>query len=261
MGLDIDVSTGLELHSPFKPSLHIFKEYSNETSPARIIQNYSGLLYVDQITVLLGDKFFDKIRSTERYILEVSDELGTFWCSNLSQIVCRLLTFTYKLNKNEKGSLSSITYFICVNRDLDNITNLRGRFQGNFRLKSKRSLEMSSVFDALYSLGFKEIQNFGELQDFEFKSCYPIFKTNQVHSTRSVEHMEIVEKVCFSKDFSYCHASQTILSAKLHSFTYLCESDIVIKTLFDERYFPELGVKYQGEKIYIILEDFFLKHF
>ena len=82
----------------------------------------------DQITVCLGDSFFDKIKGAEKYVLEISDELGTSWCSNLSQIFYSLLTFTLKLNKNSQGSLSSITFFLWINKELDDITILEGRF-------------------------------------------------------------------------------------------------------------------------------------
>ena len=77
MGLDININTRIELHSPFRPGLHSFKNFYNETSPARIIQNYSGLFYLDQLTVCLGDSCFDRIKGAVKYILEICDELGT----------------------------------------------------------------------------------------------------------------------------------------------------------------------------------------
>ena len=65
----------------------------------------------------------------------------------------------------EKNVLSLVTFFIWVNKDLENITILTGRFQGNFRLRSEKSLEMSNVFDTLHSLGYEEVRDFGELGD------------------------------------------------------------------------------------------------
>ena len=71
--------------------------------------------------------------------------------------------------------------------------------------------------------------------------------------------MEVVEKVCFSENCNFCLTSQTILSAKRHDFSDVCESDILIKTLSHERYFPDFGVKYEEDKIFIVLDDFFLE--
>ena len=120
---------------------------------------------------------------------------------------------------------------------------------------------MSCIFDALHSLGFEELQNFSEVEDLKFKTCYPIFRTIQIHNKRGIEYTETVERICFSGDLNFDPISQTILSAKLNSFTDVCESDVVIKTLFDQNYFPKMGVKYTDEKIYIILEDFYLETF
>ena len=70
----------------------------------------------------------------------------------MSQIVCRLLTLTYKLNKIEKKFF--FTNFL--NKKLEE------SFLRNFHLKSQISLGRPNIFDALYALGFEELQNFSK---------------------------------------------------------------------------------------------------
>ena len=176
MDLDVVISRDLEWHSPFHNSLHSFRDFSNETGPPRILLNYSDILYIDQRTVHLNDNFLDEVHGAAKFVLELVENLGTFTVVDLSKITQRLFTFSYKLNKNTRNYLSSITFFFWVNRDLEDFTTLRGRFQGNFRLKSKRALEISSISDALQCMDFGECRDFGEIEDLNFDSVYPIFR-------------------------------------------------------------------------------------
>ena len=47
--------------------------------------------------------------------------------------------------------------------------------------------------------------------------------------------------------------------ANRNPFTDPGESDILGKTMFSDRYYLDLDIKYQDEKIYLILENFFLE--
>ena len=81
-----------------------------------------------QRTVHLNDTFLDEVQGAVKYVLELVENLGTFTVVDLSKITQRLFTFSYKLNKNTKNCLSSITYFFWVNKDLEDFTTLCGRF-------------------------------------------------------------------------------------------------------------------------------------
>ena len=261
MGLDTTVSADLDRHSPFQAALHSFRDYSNERTPPRILLNYSGLLYLHQITVFLNDKFLTDVKGAEVDTIELMDSLGTFFLVDLSKKIGSLLTFTFILNGNTNKTLSSVTFFLWVNREIEDITVLQGRFTGNFRLRSSRSLEINYVFDALYSIGFAELRNFSMIDNLDFALSYPIFRSYEIHTTQGVEVTEMVEELKMSGDFIYEPHCQTILYAQKTHYTDPTENDILIKTLFTPDYFPNMTIKYYGDKVFIILENFYLENF
>ena len=124
LGLDVVISKGLESHSPFFCALHQFRDFANETSPSRILIDYSGLIYLEQMTVHLNDPFITT--SKPRHVLELIESLATFSIVDFSKTIQRVLTFTYKVNKNTHNLLSSVTYFFWANKDLTEFTLLRG---------------------------------------------------------------------------------------------------------------------------------------
>ena len=129
------VSKNIELHSPFFCSLHPCRDFENEICHSRILINYAGLIYLEQVTVHFNDLFFPKIEASEA--LALIENLGTFTIVDFAKIIQRELTFSYKVNKNTFSKISSATFFFWSNRDVTETTSLRGRFRGNFRLNSK----------------------------------------------------------------------------------------------------------------------------
>ena len=251
------VSKSLELHSPFFCALQPFKDFENETSPSRILLDYSGLIYLEQMTVHFNDAFVQKIKLRE--VLELIESLDTFTIVDFAKVIQRALTFSYKVIKNTFNKISSTTFFFWINRHLTEITMLRGRFHGNFRLPSKRSMQLSCVFDCLFSLGFEEAEDVGEIENFDIFSIYPIFSSFEIHTKQSVEIAETVEELKLSEDFSFCPHSHTVLVAERHTFSDPFESDVLIKSLFTENFYPELGIILEDSKIYLILDNCFLE--
>ena len=216
-------------------------------------------MYLHQVTVFLNNIFFNDVRGTECYIIELVDNLGTFALVDMSKQVGHMLTFSFVLNKNTQNCLSSVTYFVWLNRDIDEVTFLRGRFRGNFRLRSSRSLEISSIFDALYARGFTELRDFSLIDNLEFFSTYPIFRSLEIQTSRGVEIIEVVEELRLSEGFVYQPHCQSILIADRNHYTDPMENDILTKTLFSESYFPDMDLKYYNNKVFIILENFIWK--
>ena len=209
----------------------------------------------------MNDKFLTDVKRTEVDTIELMDSLGTFFLVDLSKKIGSLLTFTFILNGNTDKTLTSVTFFLWVNKEIEDITILQGRFTGNFRLRSSRSLEISSVFDSLYSIGFTELRDFSKIDNLNFALCYPIFRGYEIHTTQGVEVTEMVEEVKMSVDFLYEPHCQTILYAQKTHYSDPTENDILIRTLFTQDYFPNMGIKYFGDKVFIILENFFLENF
>ena len=197
---------------------------------------------------------------TEFYIIELVDNLGTFSLVDMSKQVGHMLTFSFVLNKNVQNCLSSVTYFVWLNRDIDEVTFLRDRFRGNFRLRSSRSLEISSIFDALHALGFEELRDFSEIDNLDFFSTYPIFRSLEIQTSRGAEIIEVVEELRLSEGFVYQPHCQSILIAERNHYTDTMENDILTKTLFSESYHPDMGLKYYNNKVFIILENFYLEN-
>ena len=90
--------------------------------------------------------------------------------------------------------------------------------------------------------------DFGEIENLDFVSVYPIFRCLQIYNARNIQIVEVVEELKFSEDFVYCPNTKTIMVANRTPFSDPGESDILVKTMFSDRYFPELGVKYQDDK-------------
>ena len=214
-------------------------------------------MYLEQVTVFFNDLFFQKLDASDS--LALIEQLGTFSIVDFTKIIQRELTFTYKVNKNTFSKLSSVTFFFWINRDVAETTSLRGRFEGNFRLKSKRCMELSSMVDYLHSIGFKEIEDTSEIEKLPISSIYPIFSSFQIHTELSIEIAEQVEELKFSSDFYFCPYTHTILVADRHSFSDPHESDVLIKTLFTESYFPETGIILEEDKVVLFLDTNFLE--
>ena len=221
------VSKTFEYHSPFFTSLHPCRDFENEIWLARILINYTGLAYLEQVTVFFNDLFFQKLETSDS--LELIEHLGTLSIVDISKIIHRELTFTYKVNKNTFSKLSSATYFFWLNRDVAETTSLRGRFSGNFRLKSKRCMELSCMFDCFNSIGFSEIEDISEIEELPISSIYPIFTSFQIHTELSVEIAEQVEELKFSADFCFCPEIHTVLVADRHPLSDPNESDVLVK--------------------------------
>ena len=213
-----------------------------------------------QITVFLHDRFLTNVKGAEADSIELMDTLGTFFLVDLTKKTGTLLTFTFIMNGNTNKTLSSVTFFLWANRELEDITVLRGRFCGNFRLRSSRSLEISSIFDALYGMGFEELRDFSKIDNLDFLLSYPIFRSYEIHTPQGEEITEMIEELQMSEDFYYEPHCQTIMFAEKTHFSDPTEHDILVKTLFTQDYFPHMGIKFYDNKVFIILENFFLEN-
>ena len=261
MGWNTKVSVDLERHTPFQASLHPFQDYNNECAPPRILVNFQGLLYLHQVTVFLEDPGLTKMKRPEVDSVGQLTILGSFFLVDLSKIVGALLTFTFILNKNEHNELSSVTYFIWANKEIDDVTILEGRYTGNFRLRQARSLKISTISDVLGCLGFSALRDFSKVDNLDFKTVYPIYRNFEIQTARGVEDAEMVEDVKMLDGFEFQPHSQTILVSEIHHFSDISESDVMTKTLFTDDYYPEMGIKFYQENVFIILENYYLDNF
>ena len=251
----------IERHSPFQASLHPCKDYSNEPTPARILCNFVGMIYIHQVTVFLSSPSLISIKRAGVEWMTTFTMLGLLSITDLAGYMKTNLTFTYIFNKSEKNTLSSITIFIWGNSGIENVTLLEGRFEGVFCRPLKDSTKISTIEDALVSLGFCELRDFSNINDLEFFILYPLYRNFRATTSSSTEVVEFVEKIQTEPDFVYSPNSQTILVANESFFSDVGESDILVKTLFTEDYFPLIGVKYYDHKIFLIVEDFVLENF
>ena len=249
----------LEKHGPFGCALHHYQDYSNEVTPPRIIIDYRGLIFLDQATIFFGDLFVPSLQT--RDLLDLIRTLAVLSLVQVATTIGRFLTFTYKINKDTSGNVSSVTLFVWLAGDIENITLLRGRFRGVFCLPSSKALETSTVFDCLQGLGFSELEKKEELEYASISTLYPIFGVLPYQTPLSIEVVETVEQLQLIENFCYSEFTHTILKAERHSFSDPFESDVLVKTLFCDSYFPEAGLFLGDDKVYLILDDSFLSSY
>lgn len=246
----------LEKHSPYGCSLHHFQDFSNEIAPPRILIDYKGLIYLDQATIFFGDIFVPALQTKD--LLELIRTLAILSLVRVARTIGWCLTFTFKINRDTSGNVSSFSLFVWLAGDLEKITLLRGRFSGVFCLPSVKALETSTIYDCLKGLGFEELETKEDLAYASISSLYPIFGVFPYQTPLSIEILETVESLQMIENFAFSEFTHTVLVAERHTFSDPYESDVLVKTLFSENYFPELGIFLGDDKIYLILDDSFL---
>ena len=236
LGLNGDCIDETIVINPFQPAVYVYRDYGNEVGVFRVLENYVGLLYEDQMTLHLTNRYLDCTYGPEKYIFSLLEHLGLEGVVRLSKIWKKTVTFSFVIHPNKEQIFSSVTFF-CGQISTARMC-LRGKFSGVFNLKTKHSLAISTNVDSLISLGFYQLTRFFEEPDSPIQRIYPHFRNFCVEVERGEELVEVVEKMNFSEEFLLEEHSQTAFKCSLSHDTDPTDSDLITKTFFFGYLFP-----------------------